>query len=132
SLREILADVDATLAARPLQGEGHTIQQIVAHVAAWEDVFRRRLQGEVVAHLSAEQDFPHAPAGEPAWQALVERLHRGNRQLQDLIRRFPDARLQEVVQGKEYTFATMIHEAPFHNTYHAGQIALLKRVLASR
>jgi uncharacterized damage-inducible protein DinB len=128
SLREVLDGVDAALAATRPPGEAHTIQEIVAHVAVWEDVFRRRLAGEVVS-VSDEQNFPSLPSGESAWATLLERLNRGNQQLQEAIRRFPDARLQDVAQGKEYTFATMIDEAPFHNTYHAGQVAVLRRVL---
>ena len=45
AVRELLADVTAAkAAARPLS-DAHNIWEIVLHIATWEDVVRRRLQG---------------------------------------------------------------------------------------
>jgi hypothetical protein len=43
----------------------------------------------------------------------------------------PDSRLGDVVPGKEgahYTFYYMLHGVVQHELYHAGQIALLKKM----
>jgi len=43
----------------------------------------------------------------------------------------PDSRLYEVVPGKtgkHYTFYYMLHGVVQHELYHAGQIALLKKL----
>src|SRR2546425_7694088 len=71
SLREVLAQVTAPrAAARPIPS-AHTIGEIAAHVAAWEDAVRRRLEGELV-ELSEAQDWPRIDdTGEAAWKALL-------------------------------------------------------------
>lgn len=131
SLREMLDGVDARQASTRVPGADHTIQQLVAHIAAWEDVFLRRLHGEVVAHLTPEEDFPLIEQGEQAWQALVARLDEGNRKLRDAIRRLPESKLNETVQGKTYTFGALIRGITTHSVYHAGQVAMLKKMLAA-
>src|SRR5437762_14169982 len=46
SVKEVLNGVTAEQAqARPIQN-GHTIYELVRHIAVWEDVGRRRLQGD--------------------------------------------------------------------------------------
>jgi hypothetical protein len=40
----------------------------------------------------------------------------------------PESRLAEQVPGKDYDFYHMLHGAVQHALYHAGQIALLKKV----
>jgi hypothetical protein len=39
------------------------------------------------------------------------------------------SRLAETVPGKDYPVAVMLHGTAQHYAYHAGQIALLKRLL---
>lgn len=131
SLKEALAGVDATLAVRRPPHGGHTIWELAAHVGVWADVCRRRLQGEVIAGLPPAEDFPPAGAGDEAWRALLADLDRRTAGLRAAIKAFPASRLEEIVPAKDYTFATMIHGAPDHTVYHAGQIALLKKILSA-
>ncbi|MDE3155993.1 MAG: DinB family protein [Acidobacteriota bacterium] len=131
SLRELLEGVDAAMAAARPAGDAHSIQELVGHVVVWEDICRRRLGGQVVPHPPAAQDFPQVAAGEAAWRELLERLDAGNRRLREAIAALPDARLQEIVPGKEYTVDSLIHGIAFHATYHGGQIGLLKKMFSA-
>ncbi len=126
SVRTILANVDAAAAAaRPIAG-AHTIGEIAGHVAAWKDVIRRRLAGEVVP--GPDQDFPDA-TGEAAWSATRGRLEESHRRLRDAVAALPDERLSQVVAGKHYTAYVMLHGIIQHDLYHAGQMTLLKKAL---
>lgn len=131
SLKEALAGVDAALAARRPPSGGHSIWDLAAHVGVWADVCRRRLQGEVIAGLTAAEDFPPAGSGGEAWRTLLADLDRRTEALRAAILAFPASRLEEIVPAKDYTFATMIQGAADHTVYHAGQIALLKRMLSA-
>jgi len=126
-LKEVLAGVTAPrAAARPI-ASAHSIWEIVAHVAAWEDTVRRRLQGELVELTDAE-DWPRAEdAGEKAWAALLRRLEDGNVALRQTILGFDDSRLDQPPGGNRSTAYTLMHGAIQHDLYHAGQIALLKK-----
>lgn len=128
ALREILQGVTAQQAARRPPAAGHSIWELVAHIAAWEDVVRRRLAGERIASLSPEQDFPAVPPpSEAAWQEQLAALAAASAALQQAVLAFPAARLGETVAGKTYTFRRMLMGAVEHAVYHAGQIALLKK-----
>jgi len=130
SALEILADVDAkTAAARPIPG-AHSIWELVLHIAAWDDAVTRRTHGTAFMPTD-EQNFPAVnDTSESAWQVAVERLKQTHSQLVNTVANFPDARLREQVPGKEpayYTFHYMFAGVVQHETYHAGQIALLKK-----
>jgi uncharacterized damage-inducible protein DinB len=131
AVREVLAGMTAAdAAARPLQ-QAHSIWDIVLHIAAWENVVRRRLQGEVIDDLPSEDDWPGMrEASEEAWRLTVQRLEQGNRALRDAITQQDEARLEEMVPGKGYSVYTMLHGIIQHDLYHAGQIAVLKKALS--
>jgi uncharacterized damage-inducible protein DinB len=129
SMREILNDVDAKLAAHRPPGGAHSIWELVLHVLGWEDVIVRRLHGEVITDVPPDRDFPPAGTGDKAWRELIRRLDDGNRRLRDAIRAFPQARLGETVPGRDYDFSIMLRGAAQHSAYHAGQIAVLKKVV---
>ena len=131
SLKEVLAGVAARqAAARPIAG-AHSIWEIVAHIAAWEDAVRRRLQGERVELTDAE-DWPRAgEGGEPAWAELLARLAAGNRALRDAILAFDESRLDQLPGRNRANAYVLMHGAIQHDLYHAGQIAVLKKGAAA-
>src|ERR1051325_10577461 len=59
SVKEVLHGVTAGQAhAQPL-ANGHTIYELVRHIAVWEDVGRRRLQGDPAdVEISSPEDWP--------------------------------------------------------------------------
>jgi uncharacterized damage-inducible protein DinB len=130
SLHELLSGVTAELAAEQPAGRGHSIWELALHIAAWEAAARRMLTGGS-AEVPPEQNFP-APAQptEEAWRAALETVENEHQALLDAVASIPDARLDERVAGKEYSVYFLLHGVVQHNLYHAGQIALLKRILS--
>ena len=124
----LLADISAErAAARPL-ANAHSIWEIVLHIAAWEDVVRRRLAGEVIVDVADDQDWP--PVRDPdaeAWQQTLRHLEQTNRALREAIAKFDDAHLADRVAGKDQSVYVMLHGVIQHDLYHAGQIALLRK-----
>jgi len=130
SLFEILEGVAAArAAARPIAG-AHSIWELVLHIAAWDGAVLRRLGG-VAVELSDAENFPRvADAGEAAWRSALAQVRRVHEELVAAVAGLSDARLYEMVPGKQgahYTFYYMLHGVVQHELYHAGQIALLKK-----
>lgn len=128
SVLELLADVDATkAAARPIPG-AHSIWELVLHIGAWYQAAARRLKGDR-AELSTEEDFPPVTdTSADAWHQTVETLKRSHRELHYAIGDLDDSRLdQPIVSGLASVYGTL-HGAIQHGLYHAGQIALLKKI----
>jgi uncharacterized damage-inducible protein DinB len=131
SLFEILADVTAAqAAARPIT-RAHTIWELVLHIAAWDGVVLKRLSGTAVELSDAENFPPVMDTSELAWRNALSQLRRVHEELVAAAAAFPDSRLDATVPGKQlahYTFYYMLHGVAQHELYHAGQIALLKKM----
>lgn len=128
SLSEILAAVTAEqAAARPLAA-AHTILEIVLHLTAWLRTVRRRLQGEPVAALPDEEDWP-APLADAgaAWAEAARALRAEYEELREESLRWVDRDLETRLAGERYTVYEMLHGVVQHSLYHAGQIVLLAR-----
>jgi uncharacterized damage-inducible protein DinB len=131
SILELLAGVDARIAtARPI-ANAHSIWEILLHIAAWDDAVRRRVGGTAVT-LTDEQNFPPVKdTSEAAWRQALDSVKHTHNELIKAVAAFPDSRLQEQVPGETpnyYNFFYMFSGIVQHELYHAGQIALLKKV----
>lgn len=129
ALRVSLAGVTSEMAAaRPIP-DAHSIWEIVTHVNVWLSEVRQRLQREA-RDLTPEQDWPPANgAGDAAWERTLAALDEAHGQLRDAIGGLSEEQLREKVGGTQYSAYVMLEGAIQHHAYHAGQIALLKKML---
>lgn len=129
SLRELLEGVTAgKAAAHPIAG-AHSIWELVLHVTAWEKYVRRRMSGERIVDVAEVDDWPPVTdASDAAWRAALHELERSNHELVEAVKAFPDSRLGEKPAGKGHTFYVDLHGIVQHDLYHAGQVALLKKM----
>lgn len=127
ALREILEGIEAkTALARPINN-AHCIWELVIHLAGWEQVVTRRLQGQT-ATLTDAKNFGHIDSTtEQSWQSAIAILRQTHAQMIKLVSTLPESRLNDRVPGKEYDVRFMLYGAVQHAAYHTGQIAMLKR-----
>ena len=132
SIQQVLEGITAAQArARPLRNT-HSIWELVHHIAVWEDVGRRRLEGDPAeVPISSPADWPPAAdTSETAWEQAKAALARGHQALVEAIERVADSRLDEpVLTGKSTVYVTL-HGVIQHDLYHAGQMALLKKAVS--
>jgi uncharacterized damage-inducible protein DinB len=129
SLGEVLADVGAEQATARIDPSTHSIWEIVLHLTTWGDVLRRRIDGERVIEVNDAEDWPHvARPGPDEWEEARQALVASRRDLIDAVGRLQDADLERKPPGAESTYYVTLHGGIQHDLYHAGQIALLKRV----
>ncbi|MGA8762562.1 MAG: DinB family protein [Candidatus Sulfotelmatobacter sp.] len=129
ALLELLEDVNATTAAaRPLPTV-HSIWELVLHVAVWDAAASRRLRGDKYQPTGLA-NFPLVPrhSTERAWRKAVAHAKRTHDALVRTVAILPESRLHSRVPGKRYDFFHMLHGVVQHELYHAGQIAILKKV----
>lgn len=130
SLQELLDGVTAEQAtARPIPN-AHSIWELVNHISAWEQIARRRLEGESEIEIPDDINFPPVTdASEAAWQATLQSFESSHRSLRESIKKIDDARLEDIAPGASYSIYVLLHGVIQHNLYHAGQIALLKKAM---
>jgi hypothetical protein len=130
-LREVLKGLRATKASALHPQLAHSAWAMVNHLAAWvEVVVLRVIEHRAIATPDAG-DFPSVTGtSEGAWAAALDNLDRQHRRLLDVIAGLDPVRLDEIVPGKAYSTAVMLHGTAQHYAYHPGQIALLKKLVA--
>jgi uncharacterized damage-inducible protein DinB len=128
-VRRVLEGVTAAAAdGRPVPG-AHTIAELVFHMAFCKDEARRRLGGELLLSKDEEAWPPAGTAGEAAWQQSVARLGQAQREFVDAVAALTDDQLETPIAGKDYNAYVLLHGVVQHDLYHAGQIALLKKLV---
>ena len=127
SVDATLVDVTAAqAAARPI-ADGHSIWELVLHIAVWERVVMRRFGGEELEPTSAEDWPPVTKTTDDGWRRALADLRKARSELRAALLAFDSRRLGDTVQGKNYSFYVMAHGIVQHDLYHTGQIALLKK-----
>ena len=133
SLRQILTDVSAIQAlAHPIPN-AHSIWELLCHVEAWVKFAVGAVAGVPIPAWPAmppELDWPTiTDTDDIAWNAAVDSFFSQHLKLIETIRAFSDERLDAIVPGRTYTFYRLFQSTTQHAVYHAGQIALLKKML---
>lgn len=129
SLLESIEGVSAEQAAmHPVPGT-HSIWELLEHTGVWAEAARRRLHGEVYEPESERHNFPTpAEISEGAWRRSVMRVRMIHAQLIDEVITLSDSRLSQTIANDWDVYSTL-QGAVQHTLYHAGQIAILKKLL---
>ncbi len=133
SLKELLIDITAEQAvARPIP-TAHSIWEIVLHISAWQRIALQRIKGEAKPEVLPEDNFPPVTDTSPeAWQQSLAELEATNVALRETLGQIDEAQLNDIVQGQSYSIYFLFHGVIQHDLYHAGQIALLKKMVGSQ
>ena len=126
SLGELLEDIDPETAMVHLLPTVHSILELVRHIAVWQEAVVHRINGEEYEVPDAE-DW-QTELDEDSWSDALFRLEAGRRALEEKLSTLQDSDLWATTPGKPYNNYVMIHGLIQHTLYHAGQIALLKRL----
>jgi hypothetical protein len=133
SLREILEGITAEQARAYAIPNAHSIWELVLHLDAWAKFFLGAIRGVAIPpwpSMSTEQDFPPVSTmSEEAWRRCVDTMLENHLELALAIERFDVERLESIVPGRPYDFNRLFQSASLHAAYHAGQIALLKKLV---
>jgi uncharacterized damage-inducible protein DinB len=133
-------DLSAELAGRHMDGFPHSIWQLLGHMNYWMDYELRRIRGDAPVypeHASGSWPSETAPASDAAWLAEVARSRDLIARLAGLARSDPSALSREVptfhAQQTQLTrtIGAVLWQTMAHNSYHVGQIAMMRRCLGS-
>lgn len=136
SVRDALRGVDHHLAQwRPAPGR-HSIWELTLHLAALRHRLRRRIRPNGVGRFPrkiAASWWPALPPvlDEAAWTNDVGILDAEHAAFIDLIAKLSPRELGATLPSRR-TAGDQLLGAALHDTYHAGQIVMLRRLAASR
>ena len=128
NLKQSILGVSAKQAAWRPGAERHNIWEEAVHAAYWKYEVRRRMEGGKKGSFALKgSNFFLRPEGgmadDAAWCADKNLLEREHRALRATIKKVLDTARGAKFLGQMYGVA-------LHDVYHAGQIRLLRRLMA--
>jgi uncharacterized damage-inducible protein DinB len=133
-------DVPWELAGRRAEGFPHSIWQIVAHLNYWMLYELKRVRGEAPVYPShAAESWPVESAAtcQEEWNEAVKQFRDLLEQLAALAKSEPEALARKVdathPDHAKHTSSLLavLWQTLVHNSYHVGQIAVLRRALGA-
>ena len=135
SLRQILADVNVKQAQAHPIANAHSIWELLYHLEAWVKFAIGAIDGTPIPPWPAmpiELDWPPVTGtSDRTWKQAVDSFFLQHSKLIEKIEAFTDVGLEATVPGRPYNFYRLFQSTTHHAVYHAGQIALLKKMLLS-
>ncbi|MBK7091485.1 MAG: DinB family protein [bacterium] len=127
SVLENLEGVTAKQAINKPIPNAHSIWEITLHITAWFRIVAQRLEGED-PEVTREIDWPaiEDPSAK-AWVAAVADIKRAYKEYQKVVDKTMDNELFVELPGRGFDLYHLYHGMVQHCTYHAGQIAILKK-----
>jgi len=131
-------DLSADLAGRWASGHPHSIFQLLSHMNYWMTYERERIAGrKPVYPMHASESWPTevAPASQKEWEqtvadfvSLLDEFAALARSPKSVLEREVPAMHPSQERFSSSVLAVILQMAA-HNSYHTGQIALLRRAL---
>jgi uncharacterized damage-inducible protein DinB len=128
-VRKALEGLDWETAGREPKNTPFTIFQLLNHMIYWQDYCVGWFKGkEPSPPKHAAEGWPEdaAPQDESEWQATVQRFESGLGRLEALL-----SEKGYFSALDEKTYLEVAHTIGTHNSYHTGQIVLLRRMLGA-
>ncbi len=135
-----IEDLSADLATRHVEGFPHSIAQLVFHMNYWMDYELRRIRCQRPAYPEHNaESFPPAPSPLDAadWENLRRRFTELLAEFETLANSSPEQMKREVEsihagdKKVSNSLESVLWQMVAHNSYHVGQIALIRRALAA-
>lgn len=115
-------------------GHAHTIAEIILHMVSWTEEVMDRMN-EKPASLPVSGNWPHpGDPDENKWQLWIEDFKLVNVNLVKTIQDFPEDKWDDPIiddrpDATAITYKELLYGFIQHQIYHAGQVALLVRVI---
>lgn len=136
SVAALLERLDAATAVARPPGGTHSVWELVLHMTGWAREVTARLDGRP-AREPVDGDWPSVGDPSPArWAAACADLFTVHARLAEAIRQIPEATLEAPVRddrdgamGTGLSRYVTVHGLVHHTVYHAGQIAVVTRLV---
>lgn len=131
---DTIAKVSFEAAYEKPPGSIHNIAEIVMHMVAWTEEVMDRMNG-MTAGIPTSGDWPETgKPDEQKWKNFVDDLKLVNVNLIRIIQKFPEEQWNEPIDDQRgdrpvVTYEALINGLIQHHIYHAGQIAILNRMI---
>ena len=132
SLNTALDGVTASIASWRPNEQFNTIWQLVNHLTFWTEFVSNRLDGSLPTgkRIDNQSTFgePGNPSDDKGWSSAVAKQFFAYNQFYELLAQASVEDMNRVLNSAGTAASTMIGGCLLHDSYHIGQIVLLRRL----
>ena len=129
SIIQTIKDVSWQQAQQKTNASPNTIASLLNHLYYWNAIIMQRLKGSNPSVPETNGFDVEELKNESDWIALKDKTHGSFLQLADLIKVFPEEKLEETYAFGKSSFYKNFHGAVKHAHYHLGQMVVLKNLI---
>ena len=126
NMQQALAGLDARMAANKHIETRNSIWQLVNHLLSWRKTVTGRITGIKAVHTMPDMYQPEDQT-EGAWQTALQQFDEVYRNLHKAILSFDESRLETLSPKNEQTYYQLMMGCLQHDSYHMGQIVVIKK-----
>ena len=132
--KALLSEVDESIAFEK-PNDQHSILELVWHMNNWREFALSRLRKdyEQDVYCYESNDWSKLDHTDKSlWDRANKRFHETHAELIKSIEVLSEEILNEIVDGRKYTYKKLLHGILQHDIYHLGQIAFLFKLIKQK
>lgn len=126
-----LKSISAKQAAAKM-GELNSIWQIVNHMISWREALIARVKDKPVAYPDDNYIAEIIITTPKAWKDTLKKFEKSQKNIISFLNRSKEPLLEKISPTSGYSYYELVLAILQHDTYHIGQIVLMRKMLDSR
>ncbi len=128
ALLEVLQGVTAEQAAKRPMANAHSIWELVLHSTTWIKAVDKTITEMKYTQVTDSANWPAITSKSKAsWSHALDALKNSHKKLEKHVLALKRTAFQKKAVNTSATISRLLFGIIQHNTYHAGQIAILKK-----
>lgn len=132
SIIQTIKDINWQQAQQKTNASANTIASLLHHLHYWNGIMMQRLKGSNPLVPETNGFDVDELQNENDWIALKDKTHGSFLQLSDLIKVFPEEKLEETYSFGKSSFYKNFQGAVEHAHYHLGQMVIIKNLITKQ
>ncbi len=107
----------------------NSIWQIVNHMIMWRTALIGRVMDKPIAHPDNNYIEEIKDTSAATWKQTIKRFERSQKDITSFLGNSEDELLEKVSPSSGYSYFELVMSIVIHDSYHLGQIVLIKKMM---
>ena len=107
----------------------NSIWQIVLHMISWRNALIARVKDKPVRHPENNFIFEIKNTTAGAWKDTIKKFEKSQKDILAFLGKQKDSHLEKISPASGYSYYELVMSIIIHDSYHLGQIVLIKKMI---